>query len=298
MLLNMGNHLFKSCLIAIRPKTLPAAIAPVAMGTAMAYGDGVHDFPVAWNCLGVALLLQIGTNLANDYFDHKKGADTAERVGPVRVTQSGLVPPLAVLAAALLCFVLTAYFSVDLIQRGGQTMLFLAIASILSGLLYTAGPFPFGYLGLGEIFVLFFFGVVAVTGTYYVQSLEINAAIIVAGLGPGLLSAAILSVNNLRDIEGDRKANKRTLAVRFGKVFAHYEYLFCVIMASLIPIVIYLMINDRSYILIASFTALIAIPIVRTVLTQEDGPTLNKALAATGGLLLVYSILFSIGWIL
>lgn len=289
----------KTWLMAIRPKTLPAAIAPVLIGTAMAFGDGVQDFVSATVCLIGALAIQIGTNLANDYYDFKKGADTGGRLGPTRVTQAGLIKPQNVKKAFIISFFIAVLASLYLIGRGGWPIAVIAIVSILSGILYTAGPWPLGYLGLGEIFVFIFFGPVAVGGTYYVQSFEINPAIIVAGFAPGLLSMAVLVVNNLRDIETDRAAGKRTLAVRFGKSFVMTEYLFSVIAAALIPGIVYLMTDDYFFSMAAILTIFFAIPAIKTVLVKsDDAPALNRALSSTGILLLIYSVLFSLGWIL
>jgi len=287
-----------SWILAIRPKTLPAAIAPVAIGTAMAFGDGLFHGPSALMALSAALCIQIGTNLANDYYDFTKGADTADRKGPVRVTQAGLIKPKAVIVAAIVFFILAALSSMYLIQRAGVWILIIAITSILSGIFYTAGPKPLGYLGLGDLFVLVFFGPVAVTGTYFVQGLEINLAVIVAGLAPGFLSMAILAINNLRDIDTDRQAGKLTLAVRFGRGFAMSEYLFCIIAATLTPFAVFLITDDHQGIAIASLVGFCAIPCVKAAFTHSDGANLNRVLANTGRLLLIYSALFSIGWIL
>ncbi len=294
----MTTNILKIWWMAFRPKTLTAAIAPVMIGTAMAYGDGIHHFPSAFLCLFAALTIQTGTNLANDYFDFKKGADTAERIGPTRITQAGLVKPETVRLSFIIAFALSALACGVLVMRAGWPIAVIGIISIISGILYTAGPKPLGYIGLGDIFVLIFFGPVAVGGTYYVQSFEINMAVILAGIAPGLISVAILTINNLRDIASDSKSGKRTLAVRFGKSFAHSEYLTSIIIASLIPVLIYALIADHLPILTASITVLIAVPAIKTVLTKSDGPSLNNALAFTGKLLLIYSILFSIGWIL
>ncbi len=282
--------------IAFRPKTLSASVAPVLLGTAMAAADGVADWPTALVALFGALSIQIGTNLANDYFDFKKGADTAERIGPLRVTQAGLISPGAMKCAIVLTFGLAALAAVALIIQAGWPIVVIAVLSILSGIFYTAGPRPLGYVGLGEIFVLIFFGPVAVGGTYYVQSLEIHSAVILAGIPLGLLSAAILAVNNLRDIETDRKSGKQTLAVRFGKDFAKIEYLVFVIAAALLPILIYGMAQDHRWILAAPVILLLAVPGIHAVFTKSDGPALNKTLAYTGVILLVYSIIFAIGW--
>lgn len=294
----MNNSSIKYWLLAIRPKTLPAGIAPVLMGTIMAFGDGIGHVPTALVCLLTALLLQIGTNLANDYYDFKKGADTQERVGPTRVTQAGLIPPGQVKAAFIGVFALAALASIYLVTRGGWPIAVLAGLAILSGIFYTAGRHPLGYMGLGDLLVFIFFGPVAVAGTYYVQSLELNSAIIFAGVAPGLFSVAILTVNNLRDIDSDRKSGKNTLAVRFGRGFALSEYLFCVLGACVVPVFIYMFIEDHLLILVSSATSLAAIPTIKTVLTRTEGVALNAALASTARLLLIYSVLFTAGWLL
>ena len=264
----------------------------------MAFGDGIQHFPTAIICLFAALAIQIGTNIANDYYDFKKGADTKERIGPARVTQTGLIPPATVKRAFIMAFSIAALLIIWLIARGGWPIAVIGICAIASGIFYTAGPRPLGYMGLGDLFVLIFFGPVAVGGTYYVQSLEINMAVIFAGFAPGFISVAILTINNLRDIESDQKVGKRTLAVRFGRSFAISEYLFSIIAASLIPVFVYWMIEDRIAILSCSILIFIAIPIIKTICKKTDGPSLNAALAQTGKLLMIYSILFSIGWVL
>ena len=284
-------------IIAFRPKTLPAAVAPVLIGTAMAIGHGVQDYAVALVALFAAVTIQIGTNLANDYFDYLKGADTSERIGPVRVTQSGLIAPLDVRNVMILVFGLSAAACCFLVYHAGWVIALIGILSILSGIFYTAGPRPLGYMGLGEIFVLVFFGPVAVAGTYYVQSFEINAAVIMAGLAPGFLSVAILAVNNLRDMQTDRRVGKNTLAVRFGKSFAVNEYMSSVLIAGLVPVMVYVMTGEQPWALLATGILFMALPVFKTVITKDDGPSLNAALASTGKLLLVYSVLYSIGWI-
>lgn len=288
----------KNWLLAIRPKTLAASICPVIMGTAMAFGDGVWHWPTAVLCLLAALSIQIGTNLANDYFDFKKGADTFERIGPIRVSQAGLIKPKVVRTGFILAFLIAGLISLKLIERGGWPIAVIGITSIISGLAYTAGRYALGYIGLGELFVLIFFGPVAVAGTYYVQSLEINLAILLAGLAPGMISVGILAINNLRDIETDFKSNKRTLAVRFGRSFAIQEYFVAIISAGVTPVYLYGIMADHLPILAASLILFLAIPLLITVTSKMDGPSLNHALAKTGRLLFIYTILFSIGWIL
>jgi len=294
----MTKPTLKTWIMAFRPKTLSASIAPVFIGTAMAFGDGIQHFPTALVCLFAALAIQIGTNIANDYYDFKKGTDTTERIGPTRVTQAGLIKPSTMRLAFILSFSMAALLSIWLIQRGGWPIAIIGVLAILSGIFYTAGPRPLGYIGLGDLFVLIFFGPVAVGGTYYVQSYEINMAVILAGFAPGFISVAILTINNLRDINSDRNAGKRTLAVRFGRSFAVSQYLFSIVAASLIPVVIYWITEDHIAILACSALTLIAIPIIKTVCEKSDGLSLNNALAQTGKLLMVYSVLFSIGWIL
>ena len=284
--------------LAIRPKTLPASISPVFIGTAMAAGDGIHHLPTAFLCLLGALLVQIGTNLTNDYFDFKKGIDTKDRVGPLRVTQAGLIAPWQMITAIILTFSLSALVAYFLFLRGGWPIAVIGILGILSGIFYTAGPKPLSALGASDIFVLIFFGPVAVAGTYYAQSFEINLAVILAGLAPGLISTAILTVNNLRDIETDKKAKKKTLAVRFGKTFAQMEFFYCITGACLVPVLIYAIIQDHLPILACSIIMALAAPLIKNIFAPLGDDSLNHTLSATGKLLILYTILFSIGWIL
>ena len=292
------NKKMRTWILASRPKTLPAAAAPVIIGTAMAYGDGVHHFPAAAAALVGALLLQVLANLVNDYADFKKGTDDPDRIGPLRVTQAGLVTPKQMKGAIGLTIGLTLVLGLYLVYRGGWPIALIGLLSIVSGVLYTAGPYPLGYLGLGDFFVLVFFGPVAVGGTYYVQALSINWVIILAGLAPGLFSVGILTVNNLRDIENDRKAGKKTLAVRFGKAFAMNEYFYCILSASLLPVAIDLVTGLHRWSCLGVLTLFFTPGVFRAVYSRSDGPSLNNALAATGKLLLIYGILFSLGWVL
>lgn len=294
----MSHISFKTWLQAIRPKTLTAAIAPVLIGTAMAFGDGVAHFSSAFLCLLAALSIQIGTNLANDYFDFVQGADTPDRIGPKRVTQSGLIAPSTVKLSFILTFIFSAFICLLLFKRGGFPIVLIGVLSIASGIFYTAGKKALGYIGLGDLFVLVFFGPVAVGGTYYVQSYEMNWAVLLAGVACGLISTAILVVNNLRDHTTDAKSDKKTLVVRFGISFGHTEFLLCIIGASLIPVLIVFLIDDHRFILWSSTISLMAINLIKRVLTCSDGPTLNSALAQTGKLLLIFSVIFSIGWML
>lgn len=289
---------FEKWILAARPKTLWASIAPVVVGTALAYGDGAHHWPSALIALACAVLIQIGTNFANDYFDYEKGADTEERTGPLRVTQSGMVPPTTMKWATAVIFFFACVGGAILTWRGGWPIAVVGLLCILSGLLYTGGPYPLGYLGLGDLFVLIFFGPVAVGGTYYVQALQLNTTVLVAGMGPGLLITAILTVNNLRDIEVDRKAGKRTLAVRFGKTFTRWEYAFLVLVGISIPPFLYLRSGQHLSSLLSLLVVLPAISTLKGVFGHAEGPSLNPVLANTARMSLLYSLLFSVGWLL
>ena len=284
-------------LLAARPRTLPASVAPVLVGTAMAFGDGALHGPAATAALVCAVLIQVATNLANDLFDFEKGADTEARLGPMRVTQAGLVSPGTMRRGIIAVLALTFLCGLYLVWRGGWPIVLIGVASVAAGLLYTGGPRPLGYMGLGDLLVLVFFGPVAVAGTYYVQALTLNPTVVVAGLGPGLISVAMLAVNNLRDTDEDRRAGKRTLAVRFGPGFARGEYIAAVVAACLLPLALHLASGRHPWSMAGCLTVFAALPAFRGLLTCE-GASLNPVLARTAGLLLIYSALFSIGWAL
>jgi 1,4-dihydroxy-2-naphthoate octaprenyltransferase len=283
--------------MAARPRTLPAAVAPVLVGTALAAGEGTFR-PLAFCAALVgSIFIQIGTNLSNDYSDARRGADTEERLGPVRVTAGGLVPPRKVLVATWLAFGIAVAAGAYLIALVGWELLAIGAASILAGVLYTGGPRPYGYEGLGELFVFGFFGVVAVTGSYYVQTEELTWLAFALSLPVGLLAAAILVVNNVRDLETDRRAGKRTLAVRLGRDRA--RRLFAVMVTLPFAIVVAVAVADsRPELLVALPAAVLVPPLVRTVSSRTDGPSLNRALARCGALLALYSALLSAGLLL
>ncbi|MBA3821700.1 MAG: 1,4-dihydroxy-2-naphthoate polyprenyltransferase, partial [Deltaproteobacteria bacterium] len=203
--------------MAARPRTLPAAVAPVLVGTALAATGGTFKPLTFLAALTGALFIQVGTNLSNDYSDARRGADTEDRLGPVRVTAGGLVPPRQVLIATYAAFAVAVLAGTYLIATAGWELLLVGAASILAGVLYTGGPRPYGYEGLGEVFVFLFFGVVAVAGSYFAQTEELAWEALVLAVPVGLLASAILVVNNVRDLETDRRAGKRTLAVRLGR---------------------------------------------------------------------------------
>lgn len=280
---------------ASRLRTLPAALVPVAMGTVLAHAsDQLHLGAALTAALG-ALLIQLGTNYANDYFDFVKGADTDARVGEQRATAAGWVTPAAMKRAFIGTFALAALVAVVLVFRGGWPIVVIGVLSIAFGILYTGGPKPLGYLGLGDVLVLIFFGPVAVGGTVYVQSLDFSLPAAFAGLAPGLISTAILAVNNLRDVDTDVLVGKRTLPVRFGRRFGVAEYALCWLGALAVPLVL--------VVLGAPFGALL--PLVLAPLAakawvdvaRSRGAALDPLLARTGKLLVVYGALFCVGWL-
>jgi 1,4-dihydroxy-2-naphthoate octaprenyltransferase len=282
-------------LMAARPRTLPAAIAPVLVGTSLAIADGVyHPLAFVAALLG-AIFIQVGTNLSNDYSDARRGADTEDRLGPVRVTAGGLVPPRQVLVATYVSFGLAVLFGVYLVAVAGPELLAVGAASILAGVLYTGGPRPYGYDGLGELFVFLFFGIVAVSGSYFVQVKTLHWQAFALAVPVGLLATAILAVNNIRDLETDRRAGKRTLAVRLGR--AHARMLFVVIVAgAFVTAQIPWIVGSLSPWLVLTLLAIpLAIPVVRAVRTRTDGPSLNAALAGSGKLQLAFCILLAAG---
>ncbi len=287
----------KAWFLAIRPQTLAAGICPVLIGTVLTLAN--HQFvffPVAAALLG-AIFIQIGTNLTNDYFDFKKGADTPERVGPTRVTQSELIKPKTVLGGVFIAFGLAVLCGLYLVYKAGFPVVVIGVLSLLSGFFYTAGPRPLAYLGLGDIFAFVFFGPVAVAGTVYVQTLHLSTTAVVAGIAPGLFSVALLTVNNLRDHDQDLKAHKKTLIVRFGQFFGKTEYTLAILGASLIPPILILASGAHHRALIASFGVLIASIPVFGIILHETGPRLNEALGSTSKLLLLYTLLFCAGWL-
>ena len=286
----------KIWILAARLRTLPAAVAPVLVGTALAstLADAFSVLAFIATLAG-SLLIQVGTNLANDYSDARRGADTEERLGPVRVTAGGLVPPSQVLLATYLTFGLAVLVGIYLISISGWPLLVVGLLSILAGVLYTGGPRPYGYAGFGEIFVFLFFGLVAVAGTYYVQTVEVNWQAVALAVPVGLLASAILVVNNVRDIDTDRRAGKNTLAVRLGREKSRVLFAAMVLLSFPLALVPSLF-GDLSFWPLLSWLALVpAVPLIRTVRTHTDGPTLNECLAKTGQVQLLFCVLLSVG---
>jgi 1,4-dihydroxy-2-naphthoate octaprenyltransferase len=285
-------------LVAARPRTLPAAVSPVLVGTALAGSEDVfHPLRFVAALLG-SIFIQIGTNLSNDYSDARRGADTEDRLGPVRVTAGGLMPPRTVLVGTYVAFGIAVAAGAYLAAVAGWQLLVVGAASILAGVLYTGGPRPYGYEGLGELFVFLFFGVVAVAGSYYVQTEDLRWEAFALAAPVGLLAAAILVVNNVRDIDTDRRAGKRTLAVKLGRDVTRRLYAAMLVLAFVAPPATWLAGGLSAWLLLPLAALPLAPPLVRAVGTRTDGPALNGALAGTGRLLAVFSILLAAGVLL
>lgn len=288
---------WKAWLIASRPRTLPAAASPAILASAAAFADGVFKPGPALAALAGALLLQIGANIANDYFDYKKGVDTAARLGPVRVTSAGLLPSRQVFIGMLVVFALAALIGVYLITVAGWPVLAIGVLSILSAMAYTGGPYPLGYNGLGEVFVFIFFGLAATCGTYFVQALQLSAGSIYAAVSMGMLIVAILVVNNLRDVDTDRASRKRTQAVRLGEHGSVIEYAVVIILAYVSLGAAVVTGSLSAWSLLALFSLPMAVR-MRQLVAVTRGRALNKLLADTGRLTLVFSLLTSLGLVI
>jgi 1,4-dihydroxy-2-naphthoate polyprenyltransferase len=283
--------------MAARPRTLPAAIAPVLVGTAAAieqHGDLPRVGAFIAALIG-SIFIQIGTNLANDYSDAKRGADTLDRLGPVRVTAAGLVAPRSVLIATWLAFGIAVVAGIYLATVAGWLIIVVGAASIAAGVLYTGGPRPYGYAGLGELFVFLFFGLVAVNGSYYVQLERLDWLPFGLSISVGCLATAILAVNNVRDIETDRRAGKRTLAVRMGRDGARRLYVGLIGAAYLVLVGTLAADGGPWWAILGLISAPLALRPASAVLTRTDGPALNGALAGTGALLGAFSLATSAG---
>jgi 1,4-dihydroxy-2-naphthoate polyprenyltransferase len=281
--------------MAARVRTLPAAVAPVLVGTSLALGAGRFR-PLAFvAALLGAVFIQVGTNLSNDYSDARRGADTEDRLGPVRVTAGGLVPPGRVLLATYVTFGLAVLCGVYLVTVAGWELIAVGAVSILAGVLYTGGPRPYGYEGLGELFVFLFFGIVAVSGSYFVQTGELTWQAYACAVPVGLLASAILVVNNVRDLETDRRAGKRTLVVRLGRARTCTLYTAMVLGAFVLAPLPWLLGSMSAWLLLPWIAIPLAFPLVKVVRTRVDGPSLNGALARTGALQLIFCVLLAAG---
>jgi len=285
-------------LMAARARTLPAAIAPVLVGTALAgYLHVFHPLRFAAALVG-AMFIQIGTNLSNDYSDARRGADTEDRLGPVRVTAGGLVPPRQVLIATYLTFGVAVLAGVYLVVVAGWQLLLVGAASILAGVLYTGGPKPYGYEGLGEVFVFLFFGIVAVAGSFFVQVKHLDWEAFALAVPVGLIAAGLLVVNNVRDIETDRRAGKRTLAVRLGRPRTRVMFAAMIYLAYVLTPVTWVFGPLKPWLFLPWLTLPLATRVVRVVRNRSDGRSLNQVLAQTGLLQLIFCTLLAAGVLL
>ncbi len=283
---------------AARPRTLPAAVAPVLVGSGLAWKDGCFDLGAAGLCLGFSLLIQIGTNFANDYYDFVKGADTAARVGPRRAVAAGLISPGTMRAAMWLVFAAAFACGLGLIAWGGPWLLAIGVASVLCGIAYTGGPWPLGYHGLGDLFVFVFFGLVAVGATYFVQAGRISGDALLAAVPIGLLTANILVVNNYRDVDTDRAAGKRTLVVRFGRGFAQGQFgLSLLIALAVVPL--WLALRDHQpWRLLPVVLWPIGWRHLRRLRHEGEPAAQIRLLGDTGKLLALYAVLLTGGLVL
>lgn len=288
---------YQAWLLASRPKTLPAAVSPVIIGSAVAFAEQSFRFGPALAAFLGALLLQIGANLANDVFDFEKGADQHDRLGPMRVTQAGLLSPTAVKTGMWITFALAAICGIYMTLVSGWFILLIGLLAILAAIAYTGGPFPYGYKGLGEIFVFIFFGFAAVCGTYYAQTKNISQLAVLSSIPVGLLIVAILVVNNVRDYESDKAANKRTLAVHFGLEWARQEFVSIVILAFVIVVLLSISDIATPWLLLTWLSLPLVFSTSSSVLNQR-GKILNKTLSGTGQLTLVFSLLYAVGLML
>ena len=298
----------RAWVMAARPQTLPAGAAPVVVGVGLAVADGVLAPGPALAALVGALLIQVGTNFANDYYDAMNGADTDDREGFTRVTAGGLIEPRQVKRAIIVTFGLAVLVGSYLVYIGGLPIVVVGLSSIAAGLLYTGGPYPYGYYGLGDLFVFVYFGLVAVTGTYYVQAVTATGGpfplgippgtvpvdSVLAGVAVGALATAIIVVNNIRDRESDQQTGKQTLAVLLGYRLSRVEYLGLLVLAYAVPPVFWLRTGSPA-VLAPLLTLPLATLVARTVLTRTDGAALNPALERTGQVLALYALLFALG---
>ena len=294
--------------IAIRLHTLPAIIAPIFLGTCIAFHDGILHPTAVVVIVACALLIQIGTNLANDYYDALNSVDTPDRTGFVRATASGLIPPTHMKRAWIFVFSIAVLLGFYLLYLGGLPILLIGLLSIAAGILYTGGPYPFGYHGLGDLFVFIFFGIIAVTGTYYIQAVAtlsyfplwfppgtITTMSLIASISMASLTTSILVVNNIRDMETDEKAGKITLSIHLGKFWSKMEYLFLILLAFAPPIYFYTFLNFPKTVLLPLLISPYAISLVYLVISDPTPTSFNKILKHTTFLTLFFSILFGFG---
>ncbi len=282
---------------AARPKTLLASLAPIQLGLAIASSEVPIQWPLAGLTLLSALSLQVGTNFVNDLVDHLNGSDTKARVGPLRAMQSGLISVRQMQLGIILVYGICVAAGLFLTLQSGNLILIIGVLGIAMGVVYTLGTSVLSLYGLSDFMVIIFFGSLAVAGTVYIQTGDVQPSALVAGIAPGLLSTAILTVNNVRDIVQDTRAGRRTWVVRFGLRFGRWEYLLCLVGAALIPLSLYLLGGAGLPSLSATAIMILSIPLVRQIWTWQ-GKLLNRTLGFTAGLLMLHSVAFSLGWLM
>ncbi len=282
---------------AARPKTLLASLAPIQLGLAIASSEVPIQWPLAGLTLLSALSLQVGTNFVNDLVDHLNGSDTKARVGPLRAMQSGLISVRQMQLGIILVYGICVAAGLFLTLQSGNLILIIGVLGIAMGVVYTLGTSVLSLYGLSDFMVIIFFGSLAVAGTVYIQTGDVQPSALVAGIAPGLLSTAILTVNNVRDIVQDTRAGRRTWVVRFGLRFGRWEYLLCLVGAALIPLSLYLLGGAGLLSLSATAIMILSIPLVRQIWTWQ-GKLLNRTLGFTAGLLMLHSVAFSLGWLM
>ena len=287
----------KNWLWSARLKTLTAAISPVILGSALAFHDGSFNLLICAMTLLAAVLIQIGTNFANDVFDFQKGTDREDRKGPLRVTHTGLIPPEKMIRAMWLTFALAICVGFYLAWIGGWPIVWIGLLSIAAGILYTGGPYPLGYHGWGDIFVFIFFGLIAVPGTYYLQIGVISNLSIWMGAIMGMLSTAILVVNNLRDADTDKLSGKRTLAVRMGKYFSKVQYSLLMILPFILPIYLWWISETELSLLLTVFSIPLSFHLIKQIFSLT-GSNLNLVLHRTARFLFIFTVLLSIGLVI
>ncbi len=283
---------------AARPKTLAAAVVPVLIGVALALREHLFNPVMSFVAFICAILIQIGTNFANDYFDAKKGADSDNRIGFERATASGLITSAQMLKATYITMGLAFLLGLILVWHAGWVILLIGVLSLIFGIAYTGGPFPLGYNGLGDVFVFLFFGIVAVMGTYYVNALHWSSLAFWSSIPAGALSVNILVINNLRDIETDRPAGKKTLGVIFGENVLRYEYLLMILLSFAIPPHLFIRDNFGPFIFLPLLSIPLAVRLLKKIWYVKDKRTLNKTLAHTAQFLVIFGVLFSLGLVL
>ncbi len=283
---------------AARPKTLLISVSPVMIGTLMAIKFGEFSISICLWTLLAAISIQIGTNYSNDYFDFLKKADTSSRKGSFKILERKLVSPSQMKLAFIISYAIAATSSMFLIQQGGFIIFLTAIISVFFSILYTAGPFSLAYLGLADIFVFIFFGPIATMLTFYLQTLNFTSDVMIASVAPGLLSIAPLTINNLRDYNEDKMIGKKTLVVRFGTLYGKLQYLYITALSFCVPFALVIYSSKSVFLILASLSLLLSIPIIKTLFTYKDPKMLNPLLGKSTLILGIYSLLFSIFWLI